>query len=80
MQKNCQFASTVCIAFEFASSGSCTVNIGPNTTNEVPNLALEYYLSLGEVRIVKIFLSILKFIDNNFLKKIPGDRRSRVIN
>ena len=40
MQKNCQFASTVCIAFEFASSGSCTVNNGPNTTNEVPNLAL----------------------------------------
>ena len=53
-QKNCQFASTVCIAFEFASNGSCTVNNGPNTTNEVPNLALGYNLSLGEVRIVKI--------------------------
>ena len=67
-QKNCQFASTVCIAFEFASSGSCTVNIGPNTTNEVPNLALgyAYNLSLGEVRIVKIIF-------------VGGDtRRSRV--
>ena len=34
-KKNCNFASTVRIAFEFASNGSCTVNNVPNTTIEV---------------------------------------------
>ena len=52
-------------------SGSCTVNNGPNTTNEVPNLALGYNLSLSEVRIVKIiffdFLEIKLSVANPLL-------------